>query len=335
MVVMDSQKYENLIAPSLKAKPNWHVEHVVSDALEAVWLVKRLQPDLVLLDIDLPRMNGIKAARRIASVAPLVRTICFSYEFSAGLAREVLRLGAWGFLVTERIPRDLVAAIEAVLQGRHFIDRKCHDVNSRDSGPIVLDRKDIYATLSLPSPQRNLTPPSHECFFYTEDSILLKRVSQFLESALTVGHSVVVCSTQSLREELRNVLESRGLDIKVLIEQGKYANIDASEILSNYVHGNAIQSRDLREHLGHLATRSADAASGPRPRVAFYQECALQLWAQGKEEATIQVEQLFQELAGAHDVDLLCAYSLAYVHGDEDSHSIQRICAQHSTVSSD
>jgi hypothetical protein len=59
------------------------------------------------------------------------------------------------------------------------------------------------------------------------------------------------------------------------------------------------------------------------------------LWEQGREEPTIQLERLFNELANRYDLDVLCGYSLTYFHGEEDSHTIQRLCAEHSSVDSE
>jgi hypothetical protein len=84
--------------------------------------------------------------------------------------------------------------------------------------------------------------------------------------------------------------------------------------------------------VGDLIASAAKAAKGERPRVAACGECAPLLWAQGKAEAAIRLEQLWDEIARTYDVDILCGYPLSGVHRDENSHVFQRICAEHSAV---
>ena len=74
------------------------------------------------------------------------------------------------------------------------------------------------------------------------------------------------------------------------------------------------------------------AAKAKYPRVAFCGECIGRLWAEGKRDAAIRLEQGCNELAKTHAVDLLCAYPFRGVHGEEDELALQRIYAEHSAV---
>jgi DNA-binding NarL/FixJ family response regulator len=93
----------------------------VSDGQEAVQRAEELKPDLILLDIGLPTLNGIEAARRIRKRAPESKIIFVSQESSLEVAREALNLGARGYVVKTRAASDLLAAVEAVLEGRQFV----------------------------------------------------------------------------------------------------------------------------------------------------------------------------------------------------------------------
>jgi hypothetical protein len=86
--------------------------------------------------------------------------------------------------------------------------------------------------------------------------------------------------------------------------------------------------------LGELTSTAAKAVKGEHPRVAIFGEMCHLLWAQGNAEAAIGVEKLGNELAKKYDVDILCGYSLGSVHGGMDSHTFQRIGAEHSAVHS-
>jgi DNA-binding NarL/FixJ family response regulator len=93
----------------------------VSDGLEAVQKAEELKPDLILLDIGLPTLNGIEVARRIRKLAPESRVIFLSQESSAEVVQEALSLGARGYVVKANAGRELLAAVEAVILGKTFV----------------------------------------------------------------------------------------------------------------------------------------------------------------------------------------------------------------------
>jgi len=92
-----------------------------SDGLEAVHKAEELQPDLIVLDLGLPTLNGIEAARQIRKLSPASKIIFASQESSADVVQEALSSGARGYVLKTRADVDLVAAVEAVLEGRQFV----------------------------------------------------------------------------------------------------------------------------------------------------------------------------------------------------------------------
>jgi DNA-binding NarL/FixJ family response regulator len=92
----------------------------VSDGLEAVKKAEELQPDLILLDIGLPSLNGIEAARRIRTLAPRSKILFVSQESSADVIEEALKFGA-GYVIKTHAGRDLLATIEAMLAAGYFV----------------------------------------------------------------------------------------------------------------------------------------------------------------------------------------------------------------------
>lgn len=91
------------------------------DGLEAVQKAEELRPDLILLDIGLPTLNGIEVARRIRKLSPESKIIFVSQESSADVVQAALALGAQGYVVKAQAATDLVAAVEAVLAGKTFV----------------------------------------------------------------------------------------------------------------------------------------------------------------------------------------------------------------------
>jgi DNA-binding NarL/FixJ family response regulator len=121
LVVDDYEPFRQFVISTLEKRPGFLIVAEASDGLEAVAKAEELKPDLVLLDIGLPILNGIEAARRIRKIAPESKIIFVSQESSADLVQEALSLGSRGYVVKTSAPRDLLAAVEAVLLGKHFV----------------------------------------------------------------------------------------------------------------------------------------------------------------------------------------------------------------------
>jgi DNA-binding NarL/FixJ family response regulator len=121
LVVEDSVPFRRFVCSTLEKRPELQVICEVSDGLEAVQKAEELNPDLILLDIGLPGLNGIEAALRIRKLSPKSKIIFVSQESSADVVQEALSLGGWGYVVKTRAGIDLPAAVEAVLEDRQFV----------------------------------------------------------------------------------------------------------------------------------------------------------------------------------------------------------------------
>ena len=119
IVVEDFEPFRKFICSTLGKRPGLQIICEVSDGLEAVQKAVELRPDLILLDIGLPTLNGIDAARQIRKLAPASKIIFVSQESSSEVVQEALKLGACGYLVKTRAAIDLLAAVDAFLEGRH------------------------------------------------------------------------------------------------------------------------------------------------------------------------------------------------------------------------
>jgi DNA-binding NarL/FixJ family response regulator len=120
-VVEDSEPFRRFICSTLRERPELQIVGEVSDGLEAVQKAEELQPDLILVDIGLPRLNGIEAAQRILRWSPQSKILFVSQESSADVVQRALSLGACGYVVKMDAGRELLAAVDAVLRGEQFI----------------------------------------------------------------------------------------------------------------------------------------------------------------------------------------------------------------------
>ncbi|MFY9842418.1 MAG: response regulator transcription factor [Terriglobales bacterium] len=104
----------------LGSRPEWEIIDEAEDGVEAVERAERLQPDVVVLDVSMPRMDGLEACRRIRKNVPKSEVLIVTQHDSAQMMREAINAGARGYIVKSDAARDLLAAVEAVSQHRFF-----------------------------------------------------------------------------------------------------------------------------------------------------------------------------------------------------------------------
>ncbi len=108
----------------LEGHAGWEVCGEANNGKEAVEKAGKLHPDLVILDVTMPQLNGLESARRILSASPDVRILVLSMHESEKLVEEVLEIGAHGFLLKSDAGRELISFIEAILKGRRCVSSK-------------------------------------------------------------------------------------------------------------------------------------------------------------------------------------------------------------------
>lgn len=118
----DFERYRLVVSSLLNERPDLQVICGVSDGLQAVEKAQELIPDLILMDIGLPGLNGIEAARRILTLVPGSKIIFLTQESSPEVIDEAIRLGACGYVLKIQAGADLLAAVDAVLQGKQFFN---------------------------------------------------------------------------------------------------------------------------------------------------------------------------------------------------------------------
>jgi DNA-binding NarL/FixJ family response regulator len=121
LVVEDFEPFLQFISSTLGKRRDLQVIGAVFDGSDAVQQAVELKPDLILMDIGLPSLNGIEAARQIRKLVPESKIIFFSQEHSADVVQEALSFGAWGYVVKRSAGTDLLAAVDAVVLGKRFV----------------------------------------------------------------------------------------------------------------------------------------------------------------------------------------------------------------------
>jgi DNA-binding NarL/FixJ family response regulator len=118
LVVDDYAPFRNFVCSMLGRMPGLKIAGEAGDGLEAVEKAKEIQPDLVLMDIGLPSLNGIEAARAIRQLDPQCQIVFLSLESSADVVQEAFDLGALSYIVKQHIGSELASVVETVILGR-------------------------------------------------------------------------------------------------------------------------------------------------------------------------------------------------------------------------
>ena len=124
LVVDDFARWRDFVLEKLRENHNLRVIGVASDGLEAVQKAEELQPDLIVLDIGLPSLNGIEVARQIRKLSPNSKILFVSQESSADVVQGALGTGAQGYVLKSDAGRELLEGVNAVLRGEQFVSNR-------------------------------------------------------------------------------------------------------------------------------------------------------------------------------------------------------------------
>ena len=332
LVVEDYEAFRRFITSTLETRPDLQVVGIVSDGLAAVQQAEELQPDLILLDIGLPKINGIEAARRIREVCRRSKIIFLTQEPSADVAQEALNLGAKGYVVKANAGSELLPAIAALLQGEKFLSKGLSGRFSTDVAEHRVPERLGYRAHSAPLASRiRHSPRGHAVQFYADDASLVVGFTLFIETALETGNAVAVIATESHLQTILQRLEADGVDVVGAIDERRYIPLDVDETLSTFMVKDKPDPVRFQKAVSNLFY-AAKGEKGEDRRVAACGETAPTAWAEGKAEAAVQIEHLWDEMSRLHDVDTLCGYVLNEFQLEQQGHIYDRICAEHSTV---
>jgi DNA-binding NarL/FixJ family response regulator len=338
-VVDDFVPWRNYLVAKLGENPALQIAGVASDGAEAVLKAVELHPDLILMDISLPELSGIKAAERILGLSPESKILFVSQNLDFDVALAALDAGGFGYVVKSDVENELLTAVEAVTSGKRFVStllasrdfsgvREAHSpIRSRSEGNIESAERPLIRNTTIGH--------AHEVAFYGEDESFLIRCTRFIAAALANGESVIAIMTASHHNRLRRKLAAEGCYVAEATERGRYLAMEPADLLSVFlVNGQPDAARFLKAG-GELIATALKAATGKHPRVAVCGECPALLHAAGKAEEAVEMERMWNELVGMYNVASLCGYPIERFRSAEQAPIFQRICSEHSAVYSE
>lgn len=238
LVVDDYQQWLRFIRFMLQEERELQIIAEISDGREAVQKAVELQPDLILLDIGLPTLHGIEAARQIREHSPNATILFVSEQRSQDVVMEALSTGS-GYVVKSSAPRDLLPAIKTVLEGGRFVSACLHGQNLTDAK----------------GERTNTLENRHELHCYSDQATFVDGFARFVGESLGNGNAIIVLASESHRVSILQRLKSEGVDVAAAIEQKRYYPLDIPD------------SFDTFQFAEHLATDAVTAARERNVRV--------------------------------------------------------------------
>jgi len=162
----------------------------------------------------------------------------------------------------------------------------------------------------------------HAVQFYVQDEFLCNRVADFIAQGLQTGEPAVVIATDLHRSLIAERLASRGADLQ------QVTFLDARDTLEQFMSDSTPDEERFRAVIGEMIVRRANGGG----RVRAYGEMVDLLWRDGNPDGAIRLEELWNNLADAHDFSLLCAYPMGNFHREADADAFAEICHVHSRV---
>jgi len=331
LVVEDFPPYRRFVCSMIEKNPELQVVGEAADGLEAVHKAEDLRPDMIVLDIGLPALNGLDAARRIRKLLPESKIIFVTQESSADIVQEALRLGASGYVLKTNAGKELLTAVEAVRQGKRFIgnglslfieDKDAQDINHGSPEKTLLSQRLVD--------EKGVR--KHEVQFHRDDASFVAGFTHFIKTALLEEKVVIVIATPAHQKSLLERLQEDGVNIAAAIQEGRYLPSDVSETLASFMVNGRPDPILFQKVTGDLIAAAAKAVNADHSRIAACGECSPTLLEQGRVDAAIQLEHMWDEISRRCNIDMLCGYDVKNFQTEQEIRIHDRICAEHSTV---
>ena len=172
----------------------------------------------------------------------------------------------------------------------------------------------------------------HTVQFYGDDGVLLHELNSYIGSALASGSSAIIIATVGHIENLSQKLKSQGIDLARATAENRYVALDAAEALSKFMVEGQPDPARFSKVLGEVIARAAGASRDENRRVVAFGEMVAILWAEGKRDAAIQLEKLWNNLSKTYSFALHCAYPMQGFSRQEMADSLVTICAEHTGI---
>jgi DNA-binding NarL/FixJ family response regulator len=337
LLVEDFCTFRRAIRAMLEHHAGFRVVGEAANGNEAIQLAGKLLPDIILLDINLPQLNGFEALPQILRHSPVSKIVFLTQEHSAEVAEEALRLGAHGYVVKTDAGSELLRALEAVTRDQRYLSRQLQlrmdgkpwpwpgATTGTASGAVVVGIQGLPERQSL---------CAHEAHYYLHESDFLESLQGCVRTALNAGDAVIALLTGSHQRALCQRLQAMGLEVNDEIRAGRLRLLDADAIVARYRGDQIPDETQSREEARALLESAKKARMGERSRVCVFGECVSLLYAKGKGDVVLRLERFWDELGKTHELYIRCWYQVNQQQLEIDWQFFQQVSEEHSAVHS-
>ena len=269
LVVDDYEPWRRYYATTLSKQQGLQIIGEALNGLEAIQRAQELQPDLILLDIGLPILNGIEVAWRIRKLSSESKILFVSQESSAEVVQAALGTGAQGYVVKTDARSELLTAVDTVLRGDRFVGKRLagyYLIGTSDRpDPESVGRNN---SLARREDQNVGKTHRHELGLYSNDDAFLDGSTDFVMAALMVGKAVILITTDLHQKGLLQRLQARGMDVAALIDQKRYISLDDADSLPTFMVDDSPDPVRLAKAIRDHIAEAAKAAKGKHPQFA-------------------------------------------------------------------
>ena len=286
---------------------DFDVVGLATDGAQVVDNAARLNPDVIVMDVQMPGLDGFQAARALQRVGLSgIPVVFLSMHADDEVVSEALRCGGLGYVLKPRVGRDLMSALEQALLGRSFVP---------SLGPLV-----------------SADGGSHVMQVYDGVELFADGLADCLDLALQRGDATCVIATRPVREGLRDRLRARGWDVEGSSGHKRYLAVDAADALKRFMRNGLPDPDRLAEMARELDEYRRAECDGATSRLTVFGNMVVSLSADGNVPAMIALESLWNDLTRDLPFLTVCGYASSCFHEGVPG-LWSNVCAEHHALS--
>ena len=286
---------------------DFEVVAMVTDGQQALAAADRLAPDLIVLDVAMPGLDGFQTLRQLKRNGTRAKIVMLTMYESDEYVAKAIDCEAHGYVLKTRIRQDLVCALKHAVADQ-FLMTQISPLAAADRG-------------------------GHAVLFYSHEPAFYDEAARYLATALARGDSIALTLTEPDRKGIGRRLSDEGWDLNELERQRRYLEFDSEEALAQVMRRGSVDEDHLAEMIDSMERARLASSLGPQSRLTFCGAVAPLLCRDGKPELAIQVERAWDALTGTLPFLSVCAYPLEYLTANTPPEFFAHICAEHSVVS--